>query len=220
VDNARCSRCRSSLLCCSSRCVRAPALLRCMRLTTTRAPAARANLHPGRGGRGAGPEPHAKHRPHDPHALPAVAVHRRVAERGHVQQRKRHFPHQGAWPIRPSPCTALTPCRSSWTACRPSCAPCPHSRTCRQEPTTCVLRSCSHAGAMALKSASSHAGATRGSEAPARGAGCRAEREHGALELHACARTGCQSGMFHSHLCTAVFSAFHQVGWRRQHERR
>ena len=79
---------------------------------------------------------------------------------------------------------------------------------------------CSNAGAAALKPARSLAGATRGGETPARGAGRCAEREHGALELHACTRTGCQSGMFHSHLCTAVFSAFHQVSRWRQDERR
>ena len=71
----------------------------------------------------------------------------------------------------------------------------------------------SHKGAAVLKPAGTHAGATRGGEAPARGAGRCAEREHGALELHACARTGCQSGMFvpFTPLHSCVFSL--SPGW-------
>ena len=48
----------------------------------------------GAGGRGAGPEPHAEHRAHDQEPLPVLAVHRGVAQGGHVQQRQRAVPHQ------------------------------------------------------------------------------------------------------------------------------
>lgn len=38
-----------------------------------------ADLHSGRGRRGAGPEPHAEHRHHDQEALLAISVHNRLA---------------------------------------------------------------------------------------------------------------------------------------------
>ena len=55
---------------------------------------ARADVHPGRGGRRAGLVPHPEHRPHAEDVLLQVPVHRRVAEGGHVQQRQRHLPHE------------------------------------------------------------------------------------------------------------------------------
>lgn len=60
----------------------------------TAAVQARSHVHPGRGGRRAGPFTHAEHRPDDPVALFALAVHRGVAQGGHVQQRERGLPDQ------------------------------------------------------------------------------------------------------------------------------
>ena len=115
-----------------------------------RARTAGANLHPGRGRCGAGPEPHAEHWAHDPHALPLLAVHRGVAEGGHVQQRKRDLPHKGASrPLAPAR-SRLTPLLCSlWTASRPSCARCLRSKTSPQTATRCATLS-SRPGACSL----------------------------------------------------------------------
>mmetsp|Transcript_81119 Transcript_81119/g.208845 ORF Transcript_81119/g.208845 Transcript_81119/m.208845 type:complete len:249 (+) Transcript_81119:2871-3617(+) len=51
-----------------------------------------ADVHPRRDRLRAGPQPHAEHRPHDQDPLPSLAVHRRVAEGGHVQPRERALP--------------------------------------------------------------------------------------------------------------------------------
>lgn len=55
---------------------------------------ASADVHPGRSRRRARPLAHTEHRADDSFALFALAVHRRVAQGGHVQQRKRRVPHQ------------------------------------------------------------------------------------------------------------------------------
>ena len=53
-----------------------------------------ADVHSGRGGRGAGRESHAEHRPDAARALRRQSVHRGELEGGHVQQRERDLPDQ------------------------------------------------------------------------------------------------------------------------------
>ena len=55
---------------------------------------ARADVHPGRGGRGAGPEPHAEHRAHAAEALRSESVHRGESEGGHVHERECAVPNE------------------------------------------------------------------------------------------------------------------------------